>query len=227
MVVRAVSQMIGTCQRSAVLAVLFLGGAGHFVAQAEVAPSASASGIASADALGALVGAARGQVGQTRLYDPAYVRLDFPGGDVARDRGVCTDVVIRALRDGLGVDLQRAVNRDMKANFASYPQNWGLKRPDPNIDHRRVPNLQKLLTRAEAKLPEGADYLAGDLVSSMLPGNLPHIMIVSDRAGTEGPLVIHNIGRGAREEDALLRYPITGHYRLTPEVLAKLRKLDQ
>ncbi|AGT09940.1 DUF1287 domain-containing protein [Paracoccus aminophilus] len=187
---------------------------------------ASAPGQASAVAE-AVIGAARAQVGQTVTYDPAYLRLAFPGGDPPRDRGVCTDVVIRALRDGAGLDLQRAVNRDMAGNFASYPQSWGLKRPDSNIDHRRVPNLQKLLTRVGAKLPEDVAFLPGDLVTSMLPGNLPHIMVVSDRAGRAGPLVIHNIGAGAREEDALRRYPLTGHYRLDGPALAKLRALDR
>lgn len=190
-------------------------------------PAASVSATTEAPALRNLLEAARSQVGETRIYDPAYVRLDFPGGDVPRDRGVCTDVLIRAMRDGQQIDLQRVVNRDMKANFASYPKNWGLSRTDANIDHRRVPNLQTLLTRAGAKLPEDTDYQPGDIVTSMLPGNLPHIMIVSDRTAADGPLVIHNIGAGAREEDALKRFPITGHYRLTEEALAKLRQLDQ
>lgn len=192
---------------------------------AAVAPMPGVS--ATQAAADSLIIAARGQVGQTIRYDPAYTRLDFPQGDVPRDRGVCTDVVIRALRDGAQIDLQRAVNRDMKASFASYPANWGLKRPDPNIDHRRVPNLIAFLTRAGAKLTAGAPYQPGDIVTAMLPGNLPHIMIVSDKRGADQPLVIHNIGAGTREEDALLRYPVTGHFRLNAEVLAKLRQLDQ
>lgn len=173
------------------------------------------------------INAARGQVGVTVSYDPAYSSLAFPGGDVPRDRGVCTDVVIRALRDGAQIDLQRAVNRDMKAAFASYPTNWGLKRPDANIDHRRVPNLITFLTRIGAKLTQDAQYLPGDIVTSVLPGNLPHIMIVSDRSIGEHPLVIHNIGAGTREEDALMRYPQTGHFRLNETALARLRALDQ
>lgn len=172
------------------------------------------------------VTAARDQIGVTTTYDPAYMRLDFPNGDVPRSRGVCTDVVIRALRDAEGVDLQRAVNRDMTARFAAYPQNWGLRRPDRNIDHRRVPNLIELFDHAGARV--SADPQAGDIVTVMLPGNLPHIMIVSDRRTADGrPLVIHNIGRGTREEDALDRYPQTGHFRLSSVALEKLRQLDQ
>jgi hypothetical protein len=172
-----------------------------------------------------LVAAARAQVGVTTVYDPAYVSLAFPGGDIDRSRGVCTDVVIRAFRDGLGVDLQRAVNRDMKAAFASYPKTWGLTRPDRNIDHRRVGNLRRLFERVGAAVT--AAQAAGDIVSVTLPGNLPHVMILSDRTGAGGrPLVIHNIGAGAREEDRLGEFPQTGHFRITPEVLARLAALD-
>ncbi len=132
-----------------------------------------------------LISAARDQVGVTVIYDPAYQSMAFPGGDVAPERGVCTDVVIRALRAGWGIDLQLAVNRDMKANFSAYPKQWGLKSTDRNIDHRRVPNLQTLLSRMGADLPgtsDPADYQPGDIVTWMLPGNLPHIGILSDRA---------------------------------------------
>ncbi len=172
-----------------------------------------------------LVVAARAQVGVTTVYDPAYVVLGFPGGDIDRARGVCTDVVIRAFRDGLGIDLQRAVNRDMKTAFDSYPQAWGLTRPDRNIDHRRVGNLRRLFERVGAEVPGGAS-VAGDIVSVMLPGNLPHVMILSDRAGASGqPMVIHNIGAGAREEDRLAEFGVTGHYRLNPGALARLAEL--
>ena len=166
-----------------------------------------------------IVVAARQQVGVTVTYDPAYVSLAFPNGDVPRDRGVCTDVVIRALRDGLAQDLQQLVNADMRANFAAYPKNWGLSRTDKNIDHRRVPNLQTLFKRRGCVQPlakpyDPAKFLPGDLVTCTVPPNLPHIMIVSDKKNPEGrPLVIHNIGAGAREEDCLLEYPLTGHYR--------------
>lgn len=168
-----------------------------------------------------LIAAARSQVGVTVTYDPAYVVLAYPKGDVPQDRGVCTDVVIRALRASNGLDLQKALHEDMKAGFSAYPKNWGLSRPDKNIDHRRVPNLQTYFKRHAKSLPvsdKPADFQPGDIVTSMLPGNLPHIMIVSDRSTSEGtPLVIHNIGRGAQEEDSLFRYPLTGHYRLVLE----------
>lgn len=190
--------------------------------------AAALVGAARADTTPALrlVAAAQAQVGVTTVYDPAYVVLAFPGGDIDRARGVCTDVVIRAFRDGLGIDLQRAVNRDMKAAFGSYPQTWGLKRPDRNIDHRRVGNLRRLFARVGAEVASSGPFLAGDIVSVMLPGNLPHVMILSDRVGASGqPMVLHNIGAGAREEDSLGAYPMTGHYRLTPAALARLADL--
>lgn len=164
-----------------------------------------------------LISAARRQVGITLAYDPAYSKLAFPGGDVARSKGVCTDVVIRAYRDGLNVDLQALVNADMKRAFAAYPKRWGLKSTDRNIDHRRVPNLQTFLVRQGAKLPVTstyADWRPGDVFTSLVGGNLPHIGIVSDQKSWQGaPLVIHNIGRGTREEAALFDHPLTGHYR--------------
>jgi uncharacterized protein len=189
--------------------------------------------IAPAPALAdaALIAAARGQVGVTVIYDPAYVSLDFPGGDIAPERGVCTDVVIRALREGWGIDLQLALNRDMKADFAAYPANWGLTTTDRNIDHRRVPNLQVFLDRMGAGLPVTSDAAAfqpGDVVTWMLPGNLPHIGIMSDEMGESGaPMVLHNIGQGAREEDRLFDFPITGHYRITPEARARMEVLGR
>ena len=135
--------------------------------------------------------------------------------------GVCSDVIIRALR-ALGIDLQKEVHEDMSAHFSAYPHNWGLIRPDANIDHRRVPNLQTFFTRRKAQLKvstQGADYRPGDLVTQMLPGNLPHIVIVSDRRRDDGvPLVIQNIGKGASEDDYLFGSPITGHYRFLPPV---------
>jgi uncharacterized protein len=163
-----------------------------------------------------LVVAARRQIGVTVVYDPAYVRLPYPGGDVPASRGVCTDVVIRAFRTQ-GWDLQQRVHEDMRAHFAKYPQKWGLRGPDSNIDHRRVPNLQTWFARqgwSQTATRNAASYRAGDLVTWMLPGNLPHIGIVSDRRSRTGtPLIIHNIGNGAREENILFDYPITGHYR--------------
>lgn len=161
-----------------------------------------------------LVDAARQQTLSPVTYDGSYVRIAYPLGDVPADRGVCTDVVIRAYR-AIGIDLQVLVHEDMRADFDRYPQLWGLRKPDTNIDHRRVPNLQTFLERAAAKVGGNAAFLPGDLVTWMLPGNLPHIGIVSDRhaAGTDRPLVIHNIGAGPREEDMLHAYPVTGHYR--------------
>jgi uncharacterized protein len=177
-----------------------------------------------------ITAAARDQVGVTVTYDPSYARLEFPGGDIPRDRGVCTDVVIRALRDGWEIDLQLAVNHDMKAAFSAYPALWGLTSTDRNIDHRRVPNLQTLFARigAEVPLEEGpAPYLPGDIVSWKLPGNLDHIGIVSDRRSADGtPLILHNIGRGAQEEDILFAYPMTGHYRIGKAEAERLKALQ-
>lgn len=163
-----------------------------------------------------LPAAARCQIGVTTTYDPEYVQLTYPGGDVPQDRGVCTDVVIRALRQ-LGLDLQKAVHEDMAAHFSAYPKNWGLTRPDKNIDHRRVPNLQTYFTRRGWSIPisrNPQDYLPGDLVTCLVAGKLPHICIVSDRKAADGtPLIIHNIGAGTQEEEGLFFYPLTGHYR--------------
>jgi uncharacterized protein len=173
------------------------------------------SSTASADAP-RLVSAARQQTLTAVIYDGKYTPIPYPMGDVAKSRGVCTDVVVRAYR-AIGIDLQVLVHEDMNANFGLYPHLWGLSKPDANIDHRRVPNLQRFLERAGAKVSAGtaAAWLPGDLVTWMLPGNLPHIGIVSDRsvANASRPLVIHNIGAGPVEEDMLFAYPITGHYR--------------
>ena len=161
---------------------------------------------------------ARAQIGVTVEYDPSYVSLKYPGGDVPQDRGVCTDVVIRAMRQ-LGFDLQKEVHEDMKKNFSAYPsrKNWGLKRTDRNIDHRRVPNLQTFFKRKGWSRPvtqNPADYKPGDIVTCLLGNTLPHIMIVSDRKNEQGvPLIIHNIGAGTQEEDDLFTYTLTGHYR--------------
>ena len=166
-----------------------------------------------------LIAAARAQVGVTLTYDPAYTPIAFPNGDVPRRRGVCTDVVIRAYRDAFGLDLQALVNRDMRAAFADYPRKWGLSHPDANIDHRRVGNLQTFFLRKGVALPFGdpAAFAPGDLVSMLLPGALPHIGIVSDKTSEAGArLLIHNIGRGAQEEDALGQFPLTGRYRWLP-----------
>ncbi|MBK1881749.1 DUF1287 domain-containing protein [Luteolibacter pohnpeiensis] len=168
-----------------------------------------------------LVTAARKQVGVTVSYDPAYTTLKYPGGDVPEDRGVCTDVVIRAMRKGLSMDLQELVHEDMLSHFSAYPKNWDLKKPDKNIDHRRVPNLQTWFRRKGYELPKPAEhpdvslFKPGDIVTCMVAGKLPHIMIVSDQKTADGrPLIIHNIGSGTVEEDRLFDFPLTGHYRL-------------
>jgi len=130
---------------------------------------------------------------------------------------VCTDLVVRAYR-AVGIDLQRLVHEDMRSSFSDYPALRGLSRPDPNIDHRRVPNLQTFLKRRGAALPVSADpatYRAGDLVTWMLPGHLPHIGLVSSRRSDSGrPMIVHNIGRGPELEDMLFDFEVTGHYRL-------------
>jgi uncharacterized protein len=172
--------------------------------------------LPASDGAARLIAAARAQVGVTLHYDPAYTSLTFPGGDVPRVKGVCTDVVIRAYRDALGVDLQALVNADMRRAFAAYPKKWGLTGPDRSIDHRRVPNLARFLTRMGAELPVPADgkgWQPGDIFTSIVGGNATHIGLVSDVPGARGPLILHNIGRGAREEDALRDWPITGRFR--------------
>jgi len=183
------------------------------------APALGQSGPLTVDEARRLVAAAVAQTGTVVTYDGSYRRIAYPGGDVPENIGVCTDVVIRAYRK-LGVDLQVKVHEDMKRAFASYPQLWALAGPDPNIDHRRVPNLQTFFRRAGAQLPvsrEGTSYRMGDLLTWMLPGNLPHIGLVTDRSSSSGfPLVVHNIGRGPQVEDVLFAHPITGHYRYGP-----------
>ena len=150
-------------------------------------------------------------------YDGSYFSIEYPGGDVPSNIGVCTDVIVRSYR-ALGIDLQELVHLDMRSSFDNYPRNWGLSRPDPNIDHRRVPNLQTYFSRHGEVLPitdQPTDYQPGDLVTWMLPGNLPHIGIVVDRVSSDGKrhLIVHNVGQGTKLEDVLFGYEITGHYR--------------
>jgi uncharacterized protein YijF (DUF1287 family) len=156
-------------------------------------------------------------------YNGSYHRIDYPGGDVPSHIGVCTDVIIRSYRK-LGTDLQKLVHEDISSHFSDYPSQriWGLKRPDPNIDHRRVPILQAFFSRKGVTLPityNHQDYNPGDLVTWMLPGNLPHIGIVSDKKNPNNgsPLIVHNIGSGPVIEDILFNYKITGHYRYVPQ----------
>lgn len=170
-----------------------------------------------------LVSDARSQIGVTTGYDARYQRLDYPNGDVPISAGVCTDVVIRSLRHQ-GIDLQQLLHEDMRRHFSKYPKLWQLKGPDKNIDHRRVPNLQRYFTRRgwALKLPDNAKALAvdafmpGDLVTWMLPGNLPHIGIISDQKTFFGSkyLVLHNVGQGTQEENVLTSWPQTGHFRV-------------
>jgi hypothetical protein len=155
-------------------------------------------------------------------YDPAYYRVGYPMGDVPSDKGVCTDVVIRAYRK-LNFDLQQLVHEDMRNNFNIYPKIWGLNSTDRNIDHRRVPNLATFFTRKGTLLTVtsiASDYLPGDLVTYVLTGNLPHIAVVSNVKSTEIDrfLIIHNIGSGQVAEDHLFKYKITGHYRYNPKL---------
>ncbi len=156
-------------------------------------------------------------------YDGAYISIAYPGGDVPANLGVCTDVVIRSYR-ALGVDLQKAVHQDMVAHFGAYPSQriWGLTKPDTNIDHRRVPNLRTFFGRKGEVLPvsdDPGDYLPGDVVTWLLPGNLPHIGIVAGLRSADNtrPLIVHNIGAGPRLQDMLFVLEITGHYRYMPD----------
>jgi uncharacterized protein len=161
-----------------------------------------------------LVDAARAQIGVTVGYDGSYRRLDYPNGDVPIETGVCTDVVIRALRS-IGIDLQRQVHEDRRRHPERYAGRDRLI--DRSIDHRRVPNLKIWFTHHAEVLTASTDvkdYRPGDIVSWKLPGGLDHIGIVSDHRIAARPLVLHNISRGTREEDVLFAWTITGHYRL-------------
>lgn len=169
-----------------------------------------------------LIENARSQIGQTTLYDGSYQSLKYPGGDLPILRGVCTDVVIRAYRP-LGIDLQKLVHEDMKVNFNLYPSKriWGLAKPDANIDHRRVPNLQIFFQHfglAFNPKVQGESFQPGDLLTWNLPGNLPHIGIASDRKNLTNSeyLILHNIGSGTQEEDIIGKFELTGHYRYRP-----------
>ncbi len=170
-----------------------------------------------------LVAAALVRTQQTVRYDGSYFAIAYPNGDVPKNIGVCTDVIIRSYRT-IGTDLQRTIHEDMLRNFSAYPSKriWGLTRTDRNIDHRRVPNLQTFFRRQGQKLAvtdKAQDYSSGDLVTWLLPDNLPHIGIVTDKFNpqTGNPLIVHNIGSGPKLEDMLFNYPITGHYKYVPD----------
>jgi uncharacterized protein YijF (DUF1287 family) len=154
---------------------------------------------------------------QSVTYDPAYFKINYPNGDVPANRGVCTDVVIRAYRK-LNIDLQKEVHEDMKTNFNSYPNKWGLATTDKNIDHRRVPNLMTFFSRHGKSLvisKNASDYKPGDLVTWDLGVNTPHIgIVINQKSGDDGRyLIVHNIGHGQEISDCLFNYTITGHYR--------------
>ncbi len=170
----------------------------------------AAAGQSSVDAR--IADAAAAQVGVTTAYDPAYVHLRYPGGDVPRDRGVCSDVIVRAFR-AAGVDLQVAVHQDMAAHFAAYPKMWAMRGADANIDHRRVPNLMKFFERRGKSRSLRDAYEPGDVVAWRLPNGLYHIGVVSRVRGASDYLVVHNIGYGAKNEDVLRAWTIIGHYR--------------
>lgn len=149
-------------------------------------------------------------------YDPSYYSIDYPNGDVPKDKGVCTDVIIRSYRE-LGIDLQQLVHEDMKANFSLYPDNWGLPSPDKNIDHRRVPNLMVYFSRYGTEKPKSKnpnDYQPGDIVCWNLGGGITHIGILTDKKSNNGKryLAVHNIGGGPELSDCLFEFEIIGHY---------------
>jgi uncharacterized protein len=158
------------------------------------------------------------QTQYTFEYDPAYARLDYPGGDVPRKTGVCADVIVRAFRSA-GVDLQKEIHDDMSKHFSVYPDKWGARKPDSNIDHRRVPNLMTFFERSGKTVPitrKASDYAPGDVVAWELDNHLLHVGVVIDGVvdGTPNYLVVHNIGAGAKMEDVLMAWKIIGHYRM-------------
>jgi len=155
-------------------------------------------------------------VDPTIAYDPTYFSIPYPNGDIPANKGVCTDVIIRSYRK-MGIDLQQLVHDDMKANFNQYPNIWGLKTTDKNIDHRRVPNLMVFFSRNGIERPitqNAQDYLPGDIVCWNLGGGITHIGIIVNKKSTDNTrfLVVHNIGRGQVIEDILFQYRIIGHY---------------
>ncbi|MCR9079720.1 MAG: DUF1287 domain-containing protein [Hyphomonadaceae bacterium] len=163
-----------------------------------------------------LIVQARKQIGVTTLYDGAYVALDYPNGDVPRDRGVCIDVIIRAYREAFEFDFQKHVHEDMVANFSAYPARWGLTRTDRNIDHRRVPNVETWLRRRGHELPAG-DWQPGDLMTCRVGGSLPHIGILSSRKDRRGRWkAIHNIGLGTLEDSRIWDYGDKRRFRFLP-----------
>lgn len=187
----------------------------------EALAEASRSKLSDAGSFAAkLARAALERTKSTVRYDGAYVKIAYPNGDVPSDTGVCTDEIIRSYRS-LGADLQKLVHEDMAKNFSAYPKQWGLSKPDPNIDHRRVPNLQTFFKRHGKSLPvtdKVEDFLPGDLITCTVPPHLPHIgIVVPSPDGNPRPWVVHNIGQGPKLEDRLFEFPLTGHYRFVPD----------
>ncbi len=187
-----------------------------------VVPGPGQSGAASKSAAALIVEGARKQLAWGTRYDPAYYSIAYPNGDLPKDKGVCTDVVVRALRNA-GYDLQKLIHEDMKANFSKYPQNWGLKGPDRNIDHRRTPNQMTFFQRFGNTLTHQTQqssvsaWQPGDIVFWKLPNGMNHVGILSDRRNRRGlPFVMHNISTTA-EEDVLEAWTIIGHYRYPKE----------
>ena len=163
-----------------------------------------------------IVAAARSQIGITVKYAPSYEPIKFPNGDLPLERGVCTDVLIRALRASRGIDLQSLVYEDMKWHRWAYPLKSIFQSVDPSIVHRRVLNMECYFRRQgwTVKSNDIGDFLPGDIVTCRVFGLLPHVMIVSDQVGTNGvPLAIHNIGDGTKEEPCLFANAIEGHFR--------------
>jgi uncharacterized protein YijF (DUF1287 family) len=174
-----------------------------------------------------LITAARDQIGKTLTYDGRYQKMPYPMGDVPLSEGVCSDVVIRALRQAYGIDLQQAVHEDMKKRWGKYPKMWGLTKPDPHIDHRRVPNIVTLFGHHDMKVMPPTAFKPGDIATWKVFG-LPHIGILSDRSIQGRPLVLHNVGRGTQEEDFMGQYTpkevsLTGVFRLTPDFIKRFQ----
>ena len=169
-----------------------------------------------------IVAAARSQIGVTVKYAPAYEAIEYPNGDVPRTRGVCTDVLIRALRDSRGIDLQSLIYEDMKWHRWAYPLKSIFQALDSSIVHRRVLNMECYFRRHGWTVASNAieDFLPGDIVTCRVSGTLPYVMIVSERSDANGvPLVIHNIGQGAKEEPYLLTNKVAGHFRVFSAVM--------
>lgn len=167
-----------------------------------------------------IVNGAKMQAIRKVRYDPAYLSIPYPNGDVPKDQGACTDVIVRALRNA-GYDLQKLVHEDMTRHFGLYPHKWGMRGPDSNIDHRRVPNHIAFMKRYGKQLPLSTDgdnaktWQPGDLVYwTLTPTNLTHCGVISNDRGADGlPLVIHNIGPVTRQQDCLASWRIIGHFR--------------